>query len=191
MLMHLAGAGIANMCEESWSGGRAVWEEQGGRTAKAPLPSLSKDHGVCSLPSQRASTEGFLFSLSFFHMLHYGEVERTECTKCASHQSLGSSNTSNFVWVERFIQRLPPWVKRQKACVLPVGPKGLSDRRCDETAHSLVELGLPFSFRPENRLRESGQVAQPHNYCTVKGGLEPMLIQFQSLWVLFTITRTS
>lgn len=94
-------------------------------------------------------------------MLHYGEVERTKCTKCASHQSLRSPNTSNFVWAEHFIQRLPLWVKRQKRCVLTVGPNSPSDRKSDETVYSLVELGLLFSFYPEERCKESGQVA-PH-----------------------------
>lgn len=57
-------------------------------------------------------------------MVHYGEVERTGRTKCASHQRLSSSNTSNFVWVERFLQRLPPRGKRQEPCVPALGLLG-------------------------------------------------------------------
>lgn len=109
-------------------------------------------------------------------------MERTKCTKCASHQSLSSSNTSNFLWAEHFIQHLPPWVKRQEPFVLMVGLKGPSDRRCNETALSLVELGLLPSFCPEERLRELGHVAQPHSYYPLKLCLEPRLTLFQSLW---------
>lgn len=36
--------------------------------------------------------------------------------------------------------------------------------------------------RREERLRELGHTAQPHSYYTVKLGLEPRLIWFQSPW---------
>lgn len=66
--------------------------------------------------------------------------------------------------------------------MLMVGLKGPSDRRCNETALSLVELGLLPSFCPEERLRELGHVAQPHSYYPLKLCLEPRLTLFQSLW---------
>ena len=94
-------------------------------------------------------------------MLHYGEVERTKCTKRASHQSLSSSNTSNFVWAEPFIQHLPPWVKRQEPCVLPVGLKGPSDRRCEETARGLVQLGYYPHIVQKRGLESWGKLPNP------------------------------
>jgi hypothetical protein len=47
----------------------------------------------------------------------------------------------------------------------------------------LAGLKLLFTFcEEEKRLRELRQIAQSHGYCIAKLGLEPRLIQFQSLW---------
>lgn len=160
MLIHLAGVGIANMCEDSQSGDRTAEEEdREGKPASPhpptpaththlpPRPSLSEDHSACLLPSQHSSTQRVFFSFLPFlksqsSALHSGEVERTKCTKCASRQIRSSSNPSNFLWAQHSLQRLPLCAKQQTPCVLTVGPESPSDRKCDETAYHLAGLGL-------------------------------------------------
>lgn len=66
-----------------------------------------------------------------------------------------------------------------------VGPNSPSDHKSDETVYSLVELGLLFC--PEERLRELGQVAQPHSYYMGKIALESSSIQFQNMYFSLTV----
>lgn len=81
------------------------------------------------------------------------------------------------------IEHLPLCAKRQAPCALTVGPSSPSDHRCDETAYNLAELGWLFSvcYEDKKKRRASRQVAQPHSYYVAKLGLEPRVIQFQSL----------
>lgn len=72
-------------------------------------------------------------------MLHYCEVERTPRYKMCF--SSDSRCLEHFQMSPVFIQRLLLWAARQKACVLMVGLISPSDRRCDETAYNLAELG--------------------------------------------------